>query len=207
MNRHPTDAEGRVLPAPGWPAERAAPGRLELLRHFLNTTNRENGADGLCDAAGLDAWLRAEGLARVRADAGEVAHVRTVRELVHRLVTANTAAGPDEAAAAALAATLDGTRLGVDAHRGGLVLRPAGRGGVDRLLGELAVVVLEAQASGSFSRLTACRHCRWVVYDGSKNRSGRWCSMGVCGGRENAKAYRRRHVRAGPSGAHGGSAR
>ena len=50
---------------------------------------------------------------------------------------------------------------------------------------------------GTWARLKACRHCHWVVFDPSKNRSSRWCSMTACGGRHNAREYRRRQRSAG----------
>jgi predicted RNA-binding Zn ribbon-like protein len=34
-----------------------------------------------------------------------------------------------------------------------------------------------------------------MFFDNSRNQSGRWCSMSVCGGREKAKThYRRRRA-------------
>lgn len=41
----------------------------------------------------------------------------------------------------------------------------------------------EARADGSWTRLKACSRdsCRWAYWDGSRNRSGRWCSMAGCG--------------------------
>ncbi len=50
---------------------------------------------------------------------------------------------------------------------------------------------------GSWQRLKACRNdaCRWVFYDASKNRSGTWCTMSICGDKLKARAYRRRRRR------------
>ncbi len=45
---------------------------------------------------------------------------------------------------------------------------------------------------GTWSRLKACRQCEWAFYDWSKNRSGRWCAMSVCGNRTKVRAYRAR---------------
>jgi predicted RNA-binding Zn ribbon-like protein len=36
--------------------------------------------------------------------------------------------------------------------------------------------------------------CRWMFYDHSKNRSGRWCQMAECGNRAKVRAYRERTV-------------
>jgi predicted RNA-binding Zn ribbon-like protein len=55
----------------------------------------------------------------------------------------------------------------------------------------LLAILAEAMVDGSWQRLKACpgRHCGWVFYDHSRNNSGRWCSMSVCGGREKARAH------------------
>jgi predicted RNA-binding Zn ribbon-like protein len=71
-------------------------------------------------------------------------------------------------------------------------LEPTGSG-VDVLIGRMIDAVLAARNDGSWPRLKACRNCHWVVFDPSKNRSSRWCSMTACGGRHNAREYRRRN--------------
>jgi predicted RNA-binding Zn ribbon-like protein len=50
-------------------------------------------------------------------------------------------------------------------------------------------------ANGTWERLKACAlhdTCEWAFYDWSKNRSGTWCDMKVCGNRSKARAYRER---------------
>ncbi|MBW3563024.1 MAG: CGNR zinc finger domain-containing protein, partial [Actinobacteria bacterium] len=44
-------------------------------------------------------------------------------------------------------------------------------------------------------RLKVCRSdtCRWAFYDSSRNRSGKWCDMAVCGNRTKVANYRERH--------------
>ncbi|WP_148076665.1 CGNR zinc finger domain-containing protein [Cellulomonas sp. PhB150] len=62
----------------------------------------------------------------------------------------------------------------------------------------LVAEVFEAQRDGMWQRLKACANpdCQWVYYDASRNRSGRWCSMGECGDVMKARAYRERGRRA-----------
>ena len=70
--------------------------------------------------------------------------------------------------------------------------------GVNGAVGRILAVVFEAMADETWPRLKACRNdvCRWAFYDHSKNRSGHWCSMAVCGQREkNRRAYRRRKLK------------
>ena len=72
-------------------------------------------------------------------------------------------------------------------------------GGVDGALGRIVAAIHAGVADGTWERLKACERdvCRWAFYDHSKNRSGHWCSMAVCGQREkNRRAYRRRVARA-----------
>jgi predicted RNA-binding Zn ribbon-like protein len=69
--------------------------------------------------------------------------------------------------------------------------RPDGvRGALAALLAGIAL----AKAQGTWSRLKVCSSdtCQWAFYDRSKNHSGRWCSMQVCGNRTKTRAYRAR---------------
>jgi predicted RNA-binding Zn ribbon-like protein len=49
-------------------------------------------------------------------------------------------------------------------------------------------------SDGTWARVKACRaeDCRWAFYDFSRNRSGTWCDMAVCGNRAKVRAYRAR---------------
>ena len=62
-----------------------------------------------------------------------------------------------------------------------------------RSLGCMAIVAAAVE-HGRWARLKACprEECEWAFYDRSKNRSGRWCQMEVCGNIEKARAFRRR---------------
>jgi predicted RNA-binding Zn ribbon-like protein len=71
---------------------------------------------------------------------------------------------------------------------------PAGSGeAVGGVTARLLVVAVGAASEGTW-RLKVCRNegCLWAFYDGSKNRSGSWCTMDVCGSRAKMRAYRRR---------------
>jgi predicted RNA-binding Zn ribbon-like protein len=80
------------------------------------------------------------------------------------------------------------------AANGESALVPAGEG-MDAVVAELIGIVHEAMSDGTWTRLKACRSetCEWGFYDRSRNRSGTWCSMAVCGNRQKARSYRRRH--------------
>ena len=62
------------------------------------------------------------------------------------------------------------------------------------MLARLFAIILAAHIDGTWPRLKACRNdiCRWAFYDTSKNQSGHWCSMAICGSRRKTRAYRAR---------------
>lgn len=174
---------------------RGAPGELELVREFLNSVDLEAGRDELADAAALRAWLFDHGLLAAGGEVTEADRVRMVelREAIRALAAANTTGRLDPGAAAVLERYGQAARLALEMAPGGLRLRPADDG-VEGACARLLAIVFTASADGTFARLKACeRHsCRWVFYDHSKNRSGRWCSMAVCGNRTKAARYRER---------------
>jgi len=180
------------------PAGRApAPPPLDLVQDFVNTEIPEWARDDIATPDELAAWLRAHDLlARdgiVDADAFVTA--RALRRLLRELARLNTLGrAPDErlrdqfdrtAATILLRVELDG--------RGDVRLAPDGDDAT-RALGAILVRVLDAQASGVWSRLKACRKqsCGWLFYDASRNASSTWCSMSICGNRSKTAAYRRR---------------
>ncbi len=174
-----------------------APGDLALVEAFLNTTDLERHTDELDDPAALAAWLAERGLIEAGAslDQEDVARATRFREALRDLLEAHHATPPRP---------VDGELLAERARAGALVTRfdDSGHGrleatapGLDGALGNLLAIVYTAMADGTWYRLKVCQRdiCRWAFYDHSKNRSGTWCSMAVCGNKEKAAAYRARH--------------
>lgn len=190
---HPRDADGRISPDPSWPPDRAAPGDLEFLRRFLNTHNRENHADRCGTALGLGEFLQVQGRPGFLPEPDDHHRILAARETLHAMAVAHGRGEPVTPPGASL---FDEASVGVAVRADALVPVARGERPADRLLSELARIVLVHAADGTWRRLIACAHCRWVVYDTSRNRGGRWCSMGACGGRQNARAYRRRQATA-----------
>ena len=62
--------------------------------------------------------------------------------------------------------------------------------GIERI----ATAFAELVAAGGGQRVKACanEHCRWAFYDGSRNRSRRWCDSSECGNVMKARAFRQR---------------
>jgi predicted RNA-binding Zn ribbon-like protein len=193
MSKHPLDAAGLMLPHPSWPTGKEAPGELEVLRRFCNSTNPENGAERFRDAAQLDAWLEAEGLDAVRADRAGLARVIRFRRQVRALAVANRDGRHDAVALHSIVDSVGAGSLRVVARNDGLALVGRGRG-ISALLAYLASIIVIAHADGTWSRLKACTngHCQWMFYDHSKNSNGTWCSMSACGQRHKAREYRAR---------------
>jgi len=178
-------------------ATKDAPGRLETVREFVNTTDLEGGTEDLADPATLRDWLAARDLVAPGTELSPADLARAVefREALRDALVANHDGVNDPHALEAINRTAAGARLVVRlAPDGSSSLEPEG-GGIEGALGRLLAIVYTAKAEGTWDRLKICKRdtCRWAFYDQSKNRSGSWCSMAVCGNKEKAAAYRRRH--------------
>jgi predicted RNA-binding Zn ribbon-like protein len=193
MSKHPLDADGLMLPHPSWPTGKEAPGALELVRRFCNSTNPENGAERFRDGDQLDAWLETEGFDAVHADRAGLARVIRFRHQVRALAVANRDGRHDAVALRSIVHSVGGGSLQLVAGNEGLALVGHGRG-ISALLAHLASIIVIAQADGTWPRLKACTngHCQWMFYDHSKNSNGTWCSMRACGQRHKAREYRAR---------------
>ena len=173
-----------------------APGDLEAVRAFVNTVDLEDGAEELSDPPALVRWLADHGLIEPGTEATEadVRNAIAVREALRRQLLANNGADVDAASVDTLRAAARRARIGLDFRADGTHLEPQA-GGVDGALGRLLGRVHAAQHDGTWARLKACpwHTCHYAFYDHTKNRSGVWCTMEVCGNRAKAKAYRERH--------------
>ena len=71
-------------------------------------------------------------------------------------------------------------------------------GGLDWLLAAIARSAAELVAEGPKAPLRICAdpQCGLFFYDKSRNHSRAWCSMEVCGNREKARSFRKRHATA-----------
>jgi predicted RNA-binding Zn ribbon-like protein len=165
---------------PQYDLPKAAPQPLRRVQVFVNTTDGE-------ERELLPEWLAEQG---TEPSARSVAAARGTREALRELLLANThGRAPEAEALAELEAAAARARLSVDFRSGALVPRAEG---VDGAIGSVLCVAAEAIRDGSWSRLKACRNCRWAFYDESRNRSAAWCSMQLCGNRLKTRAYRRR---------------
>ena len=159
---------------PRYDVPKAAPEPLRQVQLLVNSVDLENEVDWLPD------WLAEHGLGE-----SERERAAELREALRALVLANNGRRLERASLDVLNRAAVSVGLGEDAE-----LRFAPRG--DALDGVVAIA-FAAMLDGTWSRLKACRNCRWCFYDYSPNRSATWCSMQLCGNRRKTRAYRARH--------------
>jgi predicted RNA-binding Zn ribbon-like protein len=178
-----------------------APGRLELVREFVNTNDLESDEEELTSAAGLARWLRAHDLIEADAEVGEedVERAVAVREALRAQLLAHNGFERKPEAMATLHEAADRAGVALRFDESGVSHLEPGTPGTDGAIGRLLTIVHEAEHEGTWTRLKACpwHTCHWAFYDNTKNASGVWCTMEVCGNRAKAKAYRERHARSG----------
>ena len=178
-----------------------APGDLGLVQAFINShydLEVEHGADLFATPSELSRWLSARGLlaASARLRARDLSRALAAREGLRRL-----AAGNNHAGASVTAARLQGLNQAAAGASVEIRLEPVGPrfvaagAGVDGALGQVLAITATAMLDGTWRRLKVCPgdHCGWAFYDHSRNQTGRWCSMSVCGGRAKARAHYHRH--------------
>ncbi|BCB76472.1 CGNR zinc finger domain-containing protein [Phytohabitans flavus] len=175
----------------------SAPGRLETVRRFVNTRDIEAGTDATATPPDLSRWLREAELldARTEVTAAQVRQASTLREALREALVANHSGGPippDTIAVLNQVAARAQVTLSITADLG-WVARPRA-GGVEGALGTLVTIVADAMTDATWARLKICINdtCRWAFYDHSRARSGKWCSMRVCGNRAKQQTWRAR---------------
>ena len=172
------------------------PGAVGLLQDFLNTADIESESDLVATPATLSAWLAAKGLTpRPRAiGASEHARVIDLRERLRDALEATTHGASSREAYADLDRMAGSVplrvRFGDAAHLEPVRPREA------PAMGPILATVYDALADEALRRLKVCRNegCRWAFYDTSRNRSGVWCDMAICGNREKGRLFRQRHA-------------
>jgi predicted RNA-binding Zn ribbon-like protein len=171
---------------PRYDLPKAAPEPLRQIQQFVNTIDLSH------DREWLTGWLHDQGL--LTPTKADLDRARTLREAIRELLYANNHSeqtAPHRSAVETLNLAANKAQVTIDFAEPALSVRAAG---LDKILGQIAVVSYLAITDGSWSRLKCCRNrdCRWAFYDRSKNRSATWCSMQLCGNRTKIRTYRRR---------------
>ena len=158
---------------PNYDLPNHAPEPLRAVQLFVNSTDREHGHEW------LPRWLEEHGL-----PGSDFDRARELREAFRALLLVNNEGGAAPEADAQVSAAARAVRFEV--HDGAVSFA------ADDALGEVTAIAITAMLDGTWRRLKVCRNCRWSFYDNSKNRSGSWCSMQLCGNRTKTRAYRSR---------------
>lgn len=180
---------------------RDAPASAQLIQAFANTVDVETGTDEIDTVRKFDTWLRGQKLlSGPRLDSRGHALGLRLRAGIREALGVHVGDDPDLAVQRAadealrelpVVVTADGAAPGTLIPDPRL---PASRSA----LAALAVAWSELTVTGESVRLKRCAEhaCAWVFWDASKNRSGRWCSMRVCGNRAKARRYAARQATA-----------
>jgi predicted RNA-binding Zn ribbon-like protein len=173
-----------------------APGRLELLQRFVNSYNHDfpREWDRIGTKEKAQAWLREKQLVTSgeRISEADATRLRELREAIRALARANQGGQPAAAATDLVRNAARTARLRIAiSDAGRTALEPEPRG-IDGAVATLLGILHEAQLSGHWARMKGCRQCGYAFFDRSKNRSGTWCAMSICGNRMKNRAYHRR---------------
>lgn len=142
-----------------------------------------------------------------RAARQTLAQAVEVREAIYEIFSALAAGGdPPEASLQifnqALTRAMQHARVVVG--ESGFTWGWPDRGGLDRMLWPVLHMTAELLTSDDLDRVGECaddRGCGYLFFDGSRNRSRRWCNMDSCGNRAKAQRYYGRKSRKEPGAA------
>jgi predicted RNA-binding Zn ribbon-like protein len=173
------------------------PHELGLVIDFVNTLDPDEDSDDFATPEGLRGWLTERRLLDAHAaplgeaERGQAVHLR---EALRALLLEHNGGGRDEGAAQELERVARHGELAVRFGAGGNAQLAPGARGFAGALAAVLVPVADAAPDGTWLRVKACRagDCLWAFYDRSRNRSGVWCSMAVCGNRAKVRSYRSR---------------
>lgn len=180
--------------------EKSAPGTLYLVQRFVNSVDLETLEEELTAPEALRDWLAERELMQPDEPVteGDLRRALDVREGLRALLLANNGHELDATKVERLdrAASRAGVRLSFATADEPRLVPDAS--GVDGALAQLMTIVAAAVEQGTWERMKACpaEDCEWAFYDQSKNRSGRWCNMAVCGNQSKARRYRERRKHA-----------
>lgn len=181
----------------------AAPGELGFVHDLMNTVSggKPNRVDLLADLDSARAWLDTSltSLAAVtdsprwdvELSADDLDGVRALRANL-RHVSAMNYDGVDTRSEVPLQVATAAIQLNSD---GTVVLRPRGKG-ARQVTSLVLSLIFRAQLADAWRRIKLCRNpkCAAVFYDRSRNNSGVWHDVRVCGNAANLRASRARRL-------------
>jgi len=171
---------------------RPAPDDVEILRSFLNTARVGVAKqEDLPSVESLARWLASQGLLSlgVALTDDDWRRVLGLRSAMWTLLLRGRTTSEDKVAQLEKAGEKVSFRLAFDAdgtHR----FEPVAEG-ASTALGGLLGLFVRTREDGRWKRLKACRNCKEVFYDNSRNLVGRWCNP-RCGSFQRKQRSRRR---------------
>ncbi|ACU97694.1 CGNR zinc finger domain-containing protein [Saccharomonospora viridis] len=167
-----------------------APGELRKLEQLCNSARLLYTEDALITSTSASAWLRANGVDVGDLNRKEHELLLKLRETIRDHLDGQERTAELNKLAKVLLAPPRWSEHGEP------VLPPRKTGPFDAYLGECLALVFIGGLTGELDRLKVCRNpdCRWVFYDRSPGQSSVWCSMDLCGARQETR-YRSRHAR------------
>ena len=176
--------------------EKRAPEPLRLVQQFVNSAELDEDEEELGSPDELRGWLLARDLIgrSAKVTAADLSRALDVREGLRALLGTHNGFDLDRQAVQRMEAALGGAVLRPRISPDGTPQLVPARDDAGAGLAQLMAIVAAAVTDGTWQRLKACADegCRWAFFDHSKNRSGRWCSMQVCGNQQKARAFRER---------------
>lgn len=178
---------------------RSAPGDLGVVQRFINSRDIEAGTDQLSDPKSASQWLLVNGLTsepQAVETVEDLSAVVNLREALRDMLAArHDSTEVEEASRVVLSETARGGQLSITVDSFGTMLTVATATGLSGALADIVLRVHRAQTEDGWNRLKVCLNdgCRWAFWDSSRNRSGRWCDMSLCGNQAKVAAFRDRH--------------
>lgn len=197
-------------PFGGWAAEDGVPAELALVYDFANALDERtfrphapgDRRDLIDSPDALRGWLAARGFPVPALTDDDLVRARGLRAALRAAIAGNLEPDARASARAAIGSVTSGLPLVVGLDEDGRpTLQPA-RSGLEGALAAILAQAVGAAADNAWTRLKMCSalDCRWVFYDASRPRTGRWCAMATCGNRAKTRAYRERRAGLPPSG-------
>jgi predicted RNA-binding Zn ribbon-like protein len=178
-----------------------APGALALVQDLVNTGSAAREPDLLADLVSARQWVNsataqwsaatALPVPEVVLDADGLQGLRAFRKDLREVMTrAHDAAPGTRSAAPVLHSAAAALQLAPD---GSVRFQPQ-ETGQQALVTLVLAALYEGQLVGTRMRLKTCRNpqCPLAFYDRSRNASGVWCSVRICGNAINLRAHRER---------------
>lgn len=177
--------------------EKPAPGELIILQGFVNTLDIEKRIDEIGTVKLLKSWLIRHGFHHpdIKLSSKDLNTALSFREAIRSLLLANNGKKAQSSLINQINDLVSQFKLVIRFDTDGrLSLLPSNRG-LCGVCEQILAILVKSIGDGTWYRMKACNepNCKWAFFDNSKNHSGRWCTMSVCGSRDKARAYRKRH--------------